>query len=543
MQVKADFILSLADASAGLSQVGGKGASLARLAAASLPVPPGFHITTAAYRRFVAEHSLQEQILAAVSVATPDQPATLEEASSRIGKLFAQHVMPDDIAEEIRRAYAGLGKGDVPVAVRSSATAEDLPEMSFAGQQETYLNISGAEAVLEAVKKCWASLWTARAIGYRIQQNVDQDTVELAVVVQQLVPAQAAGVMFTANPFTGQRDQVMISAAWGLGESVVGGTVTPDMLTLDKASGQVTAQDIERYGHRSPHEVELSAPIPSDDPEWFEKKLTDFIRSGVDVEALLARQYAEFSAAWQRFETRFPDRCKTFRRRLELVTAAEKDRESLRSESIRISRLVRRFLLQVGEVTGIGDDVFFLTIDEMVAFLRGDKSSAGLVPARRELYRRYCALPPYPSIIYGRFDPFKWAADPNRRSDFYDARQTGATVLSSTIKGIAGAAGCVEGIVRRIDRVEDGNQLQPGEILVTTITNVGWTPLFPHLAAIITDVGAPLSHAAIVAREIGIPAVVGCGNATMLLKTGDRVRVDGGRGTVEILGSDFGQEE
>lgn len=250
MQVKADFTLSLADTSAGLSQVGGKGASLARLAGAGLPVPPGFYITTAAYHRFVAKYGLQEQILAAVSAAAPDQPAMLEETASRIRKLFAQHVMPDDIAEEIRRAYAdlgtdaGLGEGDVPVAVRSSATAEDLPEMSFAGQQETYLNISGAEAVLEAAKKCWASLWTARAIGYRIQQNVDQDIVELAVVVQQLVPAQAAGVMFTANPFTGQRDQVMISAAWGLGESVVGGTVTPDMLTLDKASGQVTAQDV-----------------------------------------------------------------------------------------------------------------------------------------------------------------------------------------------------------------------------------------------------------------------------------------------------------
>jgi phosphohistidine swiveling domain-containing protein len=141
----------------------------------------------------------------------------------------------------------------------------------------------------------------------------------------------------------------------------------------------------------------------------------------------------------------------------------------------------------------------------------------------------------YPALIYGRFDPFQWAADPNRRSDFYDARQTAGATFSATIKGFAGAAGCVEGTVRRIDRMEDGQQVQPGEILVTAVTNIGWTPLFPRLAAIVTDVGAPLSHAAIVAREMGIPAVVGCGNATMLLKTGDRVRVDGGRGTVEIL--------
>jgi phosphoenolpyruvate synthase/pyruvate phosphate dikinase len=220
MPAKPNFIVPLADASAGLSQVGGKGASLARLAAAGLPVPPGFHITTAAYRRFVTEHGLQEQILAAVSAATPDQPATLEEASNRIGKLFAQSALPDDIAEEIRRAYtalgayAELGGGDTPVAVRSSAPAEDLPELSFAGQQETYLNIRGQQALMAAVKKCWASLWTARAIAYRLQHGIDQEAVALAVVVQALVPAEAAGVMFTANPVNGRRDEVVINARY-----------------------------------------------------------------------------------------------------------------------------------------------------------------------------------------------------------------------------------------------------------------------------------------------------------------------------------------
>jgi len=293
---------------------------------------------------------------------------------------------------------------------------------------------------------------------------------------------------------------------------------------------------VERYGHRGPHETDLSAPGSNDDPDWFEKRFADFIRSGVDVEALLAKQRTEFTAAWQRFEARFPDKTETFRRRLERVTAAERNREMFRSEWIRVSRrVVRPFLLRVGDVMEIGDGVFFLSVDEMTALLAGDQASLGAIPIRRVMHQRYCALPPYPAIIYGRFDPFKWAADPNRRSDFYDARQTKATALSATIKGLAGAAGCVEGIVRRIDRVEDGDQIRPGEILVTTITNIGWTPLFPRLSAIVTDVGAPLSHAAIVARELGIPAVVGCGNATMLLKTGDRVRVDGGRGTVEIL--------
>jgi phosphohistidine swiveling domain-containing protein len=239
MQAKSAFIVSLSDASVGLSQVGGKGASLARLAATGLPVPPGFHITTAAYRRFVEEHKLQEQILAAVSTTTPDQPAMLEEASSRIGKLFAESAMPDDIAEAIRQAYAELGGDDAPVAVRSSATAEDLPEMSFAGQQETYLNMRGEAAVLDAVKRCWASLWTARAIGYRARHHIAPQDVSLAVVVQVLVPADAAGILFTANPLTGARSQMMINAAWGLGEAIVGGYVTPDTVVVDKASGKV----------------------------------------------------------------------------------------------------------------------------------------------------------------------------------------------------------------------------------------------------------------------------------------------------------------
>jgi pyruvate,water dikinase len=293
---------------------------------------------------------------------------------------------------------------------------------------------------------------------------------------------------------------------------------------------------VERYGHRGPHEVELSAPDPSDDPEWLDKRLSDFNRSNVNVEALLAKQHTEFRAAWQRFEEHFPGQSTAFRRRLEAVSAAAKNREAARSEFIRQSRFViRPFFLQAGKVTGVGEDIFFLTVDEMTALLAGDKSPLNAVPARGAMYQRYCALPPYPAIIYGRFDPFKWAADPKRRSDFYDARQIVPTGVPATIKGFAGAAGRVEGTVRRIDRVEDGDQIQPGEILVTIVTNIGWTPLFPRLAAVVTDVGAPLSHAAIVARELGIPAVVGCGNATMRLKTGDRVRVDGSSGTVEVI--------
>jgi phosphohistidine swiveling domain-containing protein len=292
---------------------------------------------------------------------------------------------------------------------------------------------------------------------------------------------------------------------------------------------------LERYGHRGPHEMELSIAGPDEDPHWLDRQLAELVSSPVDVDTLLAGQRAEYAAAWQRFMARYPRKVKSIQKRIARVAAAARTREAVRAEVTRITRAIRQFLLRTGELTGLGDGIFFLSLEEMVDVLSGDTAPTATLPARRETYRRYRALPPYPALINGPFDPFRWAADPDRRSDTFDAHAAAATAAVDKIAGFAGAAGCVEGKVRRLDSPEEGNTLQPGEILVTVTTNVGWTPLFPRAAAIVTDVGAPLSHAAIVARELGIPAVVGCGNATMRLKTGDRVRVDGGRGVVEIL--------
>ncbi|MGW1738288.1 PEP/pyruvate-binding domain-containing protein [Nocardia sp. NPDC001965] len=236
------YTLGLADPSATLECAGGKGSSLARLAKAGLPVPPGFHVTTSAYRRFVATGGLHDRIVAAAATAVPDRPDSWDSAAAEIAEAFAAQPIPDDIAEEIGAGYRALG--EKPVAVRSSATAEDLPDMSFAGQQETFLDIRGTDAVLAAVKHCWASLWTGRAIGYRARNGVESGAVALAVVVQELVPAEAAGIAFTADPVTGARDRVLIDAAWGLGEAIVGGLVTPDTFVVAKADGDVLRQDI-----------------------------------------------------------------------------------------------------------------------------------------------------------------------------------------------------------------------------------------------------------------------------------------------------------
>jgi len=237
------YTLLLSDPQADLETVGGKGMSLAKLVRARLPVPDGFHVTTEAYHQFVAANNLQVKIEAALRIADPALPATLETASTTIGQFFARAEIPGDLANAIVNAYAALPGSNPTVAVRSSATAEDLPDASFAGQQETYLNITGADQVLEATKKCWGSLWTARAIGYRARQGIGAEGVALAVVVQLLVNAESAGIMFTANPINGNRDEVVINAAWGLGEAIVGGAVTPDTVTVNKLTGGLVARE------------------------------------------------------------------------------------------------------------------------------------------------------------------------------------------------------------------------------------------------------------------------------------------------------------
>lgn len=299
--------LVLHDATATLERVGGKGASLAHMAAAGLPVPPGFHITTAAYRKFVMENGLQADILAAVATVAIDRPTTLEEASRQIERLFAQSIIPTDIAAAIRTAYAQLGKADLPVAVRSSATAEDLPEMSFAGQQETYLNMCGDAMVLDAVKHCWASLWTARAIGYRSRHTIAPDDVSLAVVVQQLIPADASGILFTANPLTGSHEQIMINTAWGLGEAIVGGQVTPDTVLVDKVSKKIIEQQISEKSVMTVRTSEgtREEPVPLDrrtQAVLNAAQAAELARIGIQIEDLYGQP---MDIEWTLYQNRF----------------------------------------------------------------------------------------------------------------------------------------------------------------------------------------------------------------------------------------------
>ena len=217
-----------------LETVGGKGRSLAIMVNAGFNVPGGFLVTTAAYRSYVMENELQQKIVSLAKPAVVDGRVSCEQASNDIQSLFSRHDLAIEISEELKTAYASLN--DSAVAVRSSANAEDLPGLSFAGQQETYLNVRGADEVVAAVRNCWASLWTPQAISYRHQNGIDQGSVAMAVVVQIMVPSEVSGILFTANPATGERSEIIVNASFGLGEAVVSGQVTPDTYIVDKAT-------------------------------------------------------------------------------------------------------------------------------------------------------------------------------------------------------------------------------------------------------------------------------------------------------------------
>jgi pyruvate,water dikinase len=308
--------------------------------------------------------------------------------------------------------------------------------------------------------------------------------------------------------------------------------------------GQMSRQAyLQQYGHRGLHEFELSQPRPAEDPHWLQRQL-DTLRD-VDVPAMLARRQEQKQLTWERYARRFPAEASDTERQLLKAARAARSREAIRSETTRLLGVARSFALRAGTLTGAGDDVFFLSLEELLKLLRGAELPRVQVERRRQAHEQLSQLPPYPALIRGRFDPFTWAADPRRRSDLFDAHTaadeqlpgaSGATDQSAAVvRGLPASAGVVEGRVRCLQNVEEAHLLEKGEVLVAVTTNVGWTPLFPRAAAVVTDVGAPLSHAAIVARELGIPAVVGTRDASMRLQTGDYVRVDGTHGTVTRL--------
>ena len=301
-----------------IARMGGKGANLGELSHVGLPVPPGFVVSTAAYDAFVEAGGIKDEIVGLASRA--EDPAAFSAAAEEIRALFARGAIPDEVAAEIRAVYDRLSSANgQAVAVRSSATAEDLPGASFAGQQETYLNVRDVGALMEAVKACWASLWTARAMAYQGRQGIDPAFVSLAVVVQQMVEAEAAGMLFTADPVSGRRDRTIINANWGLGEAVVSGQVTPDTLVMDKESGRVLSRETadkevmtvyteDGTGERPVPEARRRQPVLDDEAAAelarYGARIEELYGSPQDIEWALAD--GEFSIVQARSITNLP---------------------------------------------------------------------------------------------------------------------------------------------------------------------------------------------------------------------------------------------
>lgn len=292
----------------------------------------------------------------------------------------------------------------------------------------------------------------------------------------------------------------------------------------DVINGKMSKEDYTtRYGHRHADEMELSMPYPYENPDFPDNVIREYKESGADVLQMKIACEKLSREAEEEFLQKYPKKATWLKKLLDKYSSAVCGRESIRSSALRIFCVIREYLLKAGELTGLKDDIFMLYIEETRELLSGKNGIIDKINERKRIYTEQLAMPNFPSIILGRFVP-----------EEYMSNNTSAS-SEKIICGTAGSCGIAEGYVRVLTSSNDLDTIEKGDILVVPATNIGWIRVFPKISALVTDVGAPLSHAVIVARELGIPAVVNCGNASQSLKTGDMVRVDGSNGKVFLL--------
>ncbi|ELY94351.1 phosphoenolpyruvate synthase [Natrialba chahannaoensis JCM 10990] len=476
-------VLWLDEISAGdIEKVGGKGASLGELTGAGLPVPPGFVVTAGTYRSFIESAEIDEELFAAVDVDVEDSSA-LAAAADRAQELILETPFPDALREEILESYREVGNGEAFVAVRSSATAEDLPDASFAGQQETFLNVT-EENLLERVRECWASLFTQRAIYYRQEQGFDHSVVNIAVVVQQMVDAEKSGVMFTSHPSTGDPTMI-IEAAWGLGEAVVSGAVSPDNYVVEREDRSVDVTVAEK---------KVMHVKDEETGETVEREVPGNKRNArvIDDEEI--------------------DRLLDLGERVEDHYDTPQDVEwAIAGGDV--------YMLQSRPIT---------TIDESES--AADAASASAVSGI--------------DAAQGLTDGSGSAAATGGGTDGTDTGTNGTDTSSGGIlvDGLGSSPGTVSGAARIVTKLDDLDKVSDGDIIVTEMTMPDMVPAMKRAAGIVTDEGGMTSHAAIVSRELGVPAVVGTTNATTVLEDGRLVTLDGDKGAV-LEGQEVEPEE
>jgi len=419
---------------------GGKGANLGELTQAGIPVPPGFVVTAQAYEYFMDEAGINDKVMGILEEIDINDTKALQAAAEEIKKIIIESPIPDDLIMFIKEYYNELcqrvNEDDTDVAIRSSATAEDLPEASFAGQQDTFLHVSGDDEVIEYIRKCWASLFEARAIFYREENNFEHSKVYIAVVVQKMAIADKAGVMFTVNPSTGE-EIALIEGSWGLGESVVSGDVTPDNYQVDKKNNEiinVTISDKKVMYTNDESGTSVKVEVPEDKRK--ERVLSD-------------DELIELTEMGKRVQAHYGEPMDT-------EWAFEKD---------------MLFLLQARPITTLG----------------------------------------------GAQDEDDGEAD-----DLGDV----------LVRGLGASPGMASGKVKIVLDIEELDKIKDGDIMVTTMTTPDMVPAMRRASGIVTDEGGVTCHASIISRELGIPCVVGTGDATATLEENTGVTLDGKKGLV-----------
>ena len=419
---------------------GGKGANLGELTQAGIPVPPGFVVTAETYEKFMEDSGINDKVLDILDQIDINDTKALQAAAEEIKAIIIETPIPDDMVMFIKEAYNQLcqrvGEDDTDVAIRSSATAEDLPEASFAGQQDTFLHVSGDEEVIEYIRKCWASLFEARAIFYREENNFEHSKVLIAVVVQKMAIADKAGVMFTVNPSTGE-EIALIEGSWGLGEAVVSGDVTPDNYQVDKTNNEIINVTI------------------SD-----KKVMYTNDESGTSVKVNVPENL-----------------------RMERVLSDD--------ELIELTEMGKRVQAHYGE-----------PMDTEWAF---ERDNLFLLQAR-----------PITTL-----DGDAPAADD-------DAGVEGEVL----VRGLGASPGIATGNVKIVLDIDELDKIEEGDVMVTTMTTPDMVPAMRRASGIVTDEGGVTCHASIISRELGIPCVVGTGDATKTLKENTGVTLDGKKGLV-----------
>lgn len=303
----------------------------------------------------------------------------------------------------------------------------------------------------------------------------------------------------------------------------------------DIISGKMTREEYTvKYGHRDADEMELSMPFPYENANFPDNVIEEYKASGIDAYAMKAAQEKRREEAVNEFKAKYPSFSGKLDKMLKKYSDAVAGREIIRSDALRIFCIIREYLLRAGTLTGLGDDIFMLYTDEIKELLAGDESCIKKIPVRRRNYEKQMSMPNFPSMICGRFTVEEWQAS-GSPGGYYRFGETAVQGSDNVINGVAGSAGQIEGTARVLKNIDDAATIEQGDILVVPAANIGWVRVFPKISALVTDVGAPLSHAVIVARELGIPAVVSCQSASAQIHTGDHIRVDGTLGKVFVL--------